>query len=52
MHGTEQEGRTRSEVKMSYFQLKIYMAMYHRGEIFKMEMALAIGLWQEAGAKL
>jgi len=37
---------------MSYFQLKIYMAMFHRGEINKMEMILAIGLWQEAGSKL
>ena len=36
---------------MSYYQLKLYMAMFHRGEICKLEMMLAIGLWQEAGAK-
>jgi hypothetical protein len=52
MHGTEQKGRTRSEVEMSYYQLKLYMAMFHRGEIQKSELALAIGLWQEAGAKI
>ena len=37
---------------MSYYQLKLYIEMFHRGEICKMEMALAIGLWQEAGSKL
>jgi hypothetical protein len=37
---------------MSYFQLKLYMARFHRGEICKMEMCFAICLWQEAGAKI
>jgi hypothetical protein len=48
MHGTEQKGRTRSEVKMNYFQLIEYMKMYRKDMIQKSELIFAIYLWQES----
>ena len=36
---------------MSYAELKAFMRMFHRGEISKVELACAIGLWQRGGAK-
>lgn len=36
---------------MNYEELKQYFKMFYRGEISKIEVALAIGLWQRAGAR-
>jgi hypothetical protein len=36
---------------MSYQELKGYMRLFHRGEITKLEIGFAIGLWQRGGAR-
>lgn len=42
----------RGSEKMTYTELKTYFAAFHRGEMSKIELAMVIGLWQEAGARL
>ena len=37
---------------MKYAELLPYIRRFHLGEISKVEMALAIGMWQRAGAML
>lgn len=37
---------------MRYADLLPYMRAFHRGEISKLEMGMAIGMWQRAGAML
>jgi hypothetical protein len=37
---------------MTYTELRAFFRMFHRGEISKLELACAIGLWQRAGAIL
>lgn len=36
---------------MTYDDLKEFMRMFHRGEISKVEIGFAIGLWQLGGCK-
>lgn len=36
---------------MTYDDLREFMRMFHRGEISKVEMGFAIGLWQLGGCK-
>jgi hypothetical protein len=52
MHGIKQKGRTRSEVKMKYSELKEYFMAFHREEISKTELGFAIAMWQRHGARL
>jgi hypothetical protein len=37
---------------MDYSELKQYFKMFYRGEITKLELAFAIGMWQRAGARI
>jgi hypothetical protein len=35
---------------MKYNELRIYFEYFHLGQISKIELAMAIGLWQRGGA--